>query len=91
MSRYIENSEAEPYQTILPKRFSKWKCIWCWESIVSNEQHWHYAGYWEHMKQNWRMHNECYCKFKEDWVNSEGTINQGAHKRGSLEVIEERL
>lgn len=73
------------YETVLPKRFKKWRCIWCYESILAAEKHYHYAGYWEGEKQNWRMHAECAAAFHDDDCG-DGSIDAGACKRGTNEL-----
>lgn len=82
-------SYSEPYTAKqLPKKMTKWKCIWCGENVLKDEIHTHYAGYWEDQKQNWRMHNDCYNAFSKISRDTDGVIYQHMHKRGSTEYNE---
>jgi hypothetical protein len=80
MSKY--DSEAEPYKATWR---TKWKCIWCHESIPKGEEHWRYSGYWEGDKQNWGMHLDCFKVFQVRAADDDCEIDPGGHKRGSLE------
>jgi len=75
-------SESTPRQTTW---HTKWKCIWCGENIPKGEEHWRYNGYWEDIKQNWGMHNECFKAFQTNRDNTDGLIYAHENKRGSID------
>jgi hypothetical protein len=82
-SIYDIESNSKPRQTTWK---TKWKCIWCGESIDKGEIHWRYNGYLEGYKQNWGMHNECYGAFQENHDNTDGLIYPHENKRGLCEA-----
>lgn len=87
---YYENdSENEPYQATW---HTKWKCIWCGETIPKGEKHWRYSGVWEGERKFWGMHSECYVNGYKKWANqyNEGGFYAHSMVRGEqLENIDQ--